>query len=94
MENLNSEVPDSILEKIQKLIALRDRPGSPAEAQNAAARISSLLTKYNISMMDVDNHKPDDGVEVKKGSYDDFQTPYEGDFAKNLLNSLAFFNFC
>lgn len=95
MENSSNTVSDSILEKIQKLMALRDKPSCPEEADAAAARISALLMKYNISMMQVENHKvSDSSVEVLKGSYDEFQTPYDGDFSKQLLATVSHFNFC
>lgn len=90
-----SQINDSILEKIQKLMALEERGGTPAESANAAARISEMLLKYNLSLSDVKNHKVDDNdIFVAQGKYDDFQTPYDGNFAKDLLTTIARFNFC
>lgn len=88
------EVSNSILEKIQKLMALEERAGTLAEAANATARISEILLKYNLTRASVQSHKPDDGVVAQRGRFDDYQTPYDGKFAENLLTSIALFNFC
>ena len=48
-----SAAPQSIIERIQKLQALADRPGSEAEAVNAAARVRELLDKYNLDLGEV-----------------------------------------
>jgi len=51
MNSTQSENKDKVLEKIKKLIKLRDgaqRIGSLEESQNAAARIQELLLKYNL----------------------------------------------
>lgn len=90
-----SQINDSILEKIQKLMALEERGGTPAESANAAARITEMLLKYNLSLSDVKSHKVDDNdIFVAQGKYDNFQTPYDGNFAKDLLTTIARFNFC
>ena len=85
---------DSILEKIQKIMALQQGATTPSEAANCAARISEMLLRYNLSIQDVNSHKADDGVDTKKGAFDDYQNPYDGTFAELLLDYIAYFNFC
>jgi hypothetical protein len=95
MEQEQKYSTDEILAKIKKLMALRDRPSCQADVDNATARINEMLIKYNLSMMDVENHKIDDsGVDIQAGCFDEFQTPYEGNFAKDLLTGICSFNFC
>jgi hypothetical protein len=43
-----------ILNKIALLKNLRDRPGTPEEAAAAAGKIQDLMTKYNLTMFQVD----------------------------------------
>lgn len=47
MEQENN-IPKNILERLKKLMALSERAGSEAEAENAALRIQELLKKYNL----------------------------------------------
>lgn len=88
-------VPDSILERIQKLMALQKNPGTPAEAENAAARIQEMLLKYNLSMAEIENHKVDDNDVIQtKGKFNVYQKYGDGDVAVILLRTVAEFNFC
>jgi hypothetical protein len=90
------QVSDEILEKLQKLIALNERPGSVGEAANSATMINKLLMKYNLSMTDVTNHKPkeENNIIYLQGKYSDYQTQYDGGFVKSLMGTVSVFNFC
>lgn len=88
----------NILEKIQKLLALQSSTSSEAEAQNCAARVQDLLTKYNLSLSMVDELKPKD----KRGEdYVDnhinmsaYVSKHESDWAHKLLQAIARTNYC
>lgn len=47
---MNTSEQTAIIEKVRKLMALAERAGTEAEAENAMARIQEILTKYNLSM--------------------------------------------
>lgn len=47
---------ESILSRIAKLHELASRPGTPAEAEAAAAKVQTLLLKHNLSLADVETH--------------------------------------
>lgn len=53
--NLTDAELDSIMERIQKLLHLRDHPSaSVGEAANAAAMIQKLLAQYNLTLSEVE----------------------------------------
>lgn len=60
-------VPDSIVERIKKLSAHADsaaKIGSQAEAEAFAAKVSSLLLEYNLSLSDIPvDERPDDRID-------------------------------
>lgn len=92
----NKDIPAELLEKLQKLMALEARPGTVGEANAAAHMISKLLMKYNLSRQNIQDKltEEENAIYRKEGCFDDFQTPYDGDFAKQLLTNVAYFNFC
>ena len=88
---------DKILARLQKLIALNERPGSIGEAATSTALINHLLTKYNLSRTDVNNYKPKESIDniiYLRGKYADYQSEYDGGFVKSLMESMSAFNFC
>lgn len=94
---MNANVDSSILDKIKKLIALRDNPGTPEEAANAAARINDLLLRYNLSMAEVDSHNPlkdQSRIEVHTFDLEAYQGRHDAGFGAKLLGVIARFNFC
>lgn len=93
---LNKDIPKELLDKLQKLLALEARPGSVGEAAAAAHMISKLLMRYNLSRQNVQDKvtEQENAIHRKEGCFDNFQTQYDGDFAKQLLAHIAFFNFC
>ena len=63
MDNTNLDNTKRKLEKLIKLQQSAEKIGSQEEAQSAALKISELLTKYNISLMELDvSEKPQDNV--------------------------------
>src|ERR1035437_7739682 len=50
---------DALMEKIQKMMRLRDAPSATVgEVANAGTMIQDLLIKYNLAMEDVESHEP------------------------------------
>lgn len=55
-----SEVTDALIAKIQKLMALAEKGGTEEEADAAMAKVQEILTKYNLSMSDVQHARDKD----------------------------------
>lgn len=90
-----THVPDSVLEKIQKLMALRDNPGTPAEGAAAAAMITNLLMKHNLDLAMVENHKikDDDVIDITL-DLNEYQGRHDAGFGSKLISAICYFNFC
>lgn len=54
---------EPIIAKLRKLVALKERAGTEAEAANAAEKIADLLAKHNLEMGVLDNTDEQKGVE-------------------------------
>lgn len=87
-------VPDSIIEKVKKLLKLASRPGTIAEAENAMARVQEILLKYNLDIETVNSHQSTDGVLSYKGNFNNYQFKGDGKFSQRLLTGISYFNFC
>ena len=46
----NNDIPDKIMERIRKLIRLKESTTSEGEANNAAILVNRLLREYNLSL--------------------------------------------
>lgn len=89
-------IPKQILDKLEKLIALRDNAGSPAEAENAAMRIQEILMKHNL-----DEAQIDAGIKAKNISIvgikipiDEVSNKKEGRWYLSLFDAIAKNNLC
>lgn len=95
-KDISAEKLNEIKIKIQKLMALKEQATTPGEAAAAAGRINKLLLVYNLTEMEVNAHKAEveEEISAERGAFDDYQSPYEGDYAKDLLSTLCHFNLC
>ncbi len=92
------EAPQKILDKIKKLKALSEgaaQINSIPESEAAALLMNNLLTKYNLSLMDIDdtdNSKP--SIEIKRSDLISVQNPYGRLWKERLLMTLCMYNYC
>ena len=90
--------PESIIEKVQKLIALQkgaEEIGSLEEAANAAEKVQTLLLKYNLEMDDISRHDPDKDQKMGRAKYQEvIAKKNEGMWIYRLYAVLADHNFC
>lgn len=98
-EVLTDQQLDAIMEKIQHMIALRDNPGaSVGEVENATVMIQRLLTKYNLSMHEIEQRDPERKASNPyiKGSPFDLgaSSLYRVEWRVSLCNVIARNNFC
>ena len=49
----NNDIPDKIMERIRKLMRLKESTTSEGEARAAAAAASRILKEYNLSLFDI-----------------------------------------
>lgn len=92
-------IPENLLAKIEKLIAMRDHENtSQEESENAAKRIQEILLKYNIEQ---DTLNKALGGKAKAEEYgilrfsmDKYQTKNDANWATGLLHVLALHNLC
>ncbi len=54
-----NDIPDKILERIRKLIRLKESTTSEGEAKAAATHVKRLLKEYNLSLLDVNEKRPE-----------------------------------
>lgn len=92
------ETPQTILDKIKKLKALSEGAfniGSIAESEAATLAMNRLLTKYNLSLLDIDEtdaNKP--SVEIGQSELVSVQNPYGRLWKERLLMVLCRYNYC
>jgi hypothetical protein len=94
------EVTQTILDKIKKLKALMDGAAkihSIGESEAAAFKMSELLTKYNLSLLDVEQSGDDpdsSAVEIERSPTLNTRSTYGSLWKQRLLYVLADHYFC
>ena len=58
----NNDIPDKIMERIRKLMRLKESTTSEGEARAAAAAASRLLKEYNLSLFDISGKSSGNGL--------------------------------
>lgn len=94
--NMETEVPDKIVERLKKLMRLQQsakKIGSEGEANAAAAAISRLLTQYNLSLMDIDPEERKESLQMQRTGHISFKDTY-GLWKRLLMNVICEFNYC
>jgi hypothetical protein len=92
------EASQKILDKIKKLKALSEgaaQINSIPESEAAVLLMNNLLTKYNLSLMDIDdtdNSKP--SIEIERSELISIQNPYGKLWKERLLMTLCRYNYC
>lgn len=95
---METEVPQKILDKIKKLKALSEgaaKINSIPESEAATLLMNNLLTKYNLSLMDIgdiSDGKP--SIEIERSDLISVQNPYGRLWKERLLMILCKFNYC
>jgi hypothetical protein len=90
-------IPQEIVDKIEKLLALKDNAGATqAESENAAAKIQAILMKHNLDMQQVQKQMGKEDPKVGHCYVD--LTPYQGktdaNYVFDLLTVIARNNLC
>jgi len=81
---------DEVVEKLASIKALADRGGTLAEAETASAMMAKLLLRYNLSMMELEQHVAEQGRTV---THQDMHTSSAG-WRWRLLMAVAWGHLC
>lgn len=82
-----------VWERLSRIRTLADRAGTLAEAEAAAAALSRLLLKYNLSMADLDESQAGDPGADAVGS-EEYAVANSAPWRHYLLHALAQSHFC
>lgn len=89
---------EAILNKIKKLKALSEsaaKINSIAESEAAILAMNKLLTKYNLSLLDLgDTEDNNPSVEIEYSPMISVQNPYGRQWKERLLMTLCMYNYC
>ncbi|MEL3904427.1 MAG: DUF2786 domain-containing protein [Treponemataceae bacterium] len=92
------EVPESIINKIRKLKQLSEgaaKINSMAESESAALAVNRLLTKYNLSLLDIESIQEEKTcVQIHTSELISVQNPYGRLWKERLLMTLCRYNYC
>lgn len=91
------EVSESILNKIRKLKALSEGAAninSIAESESAALAVNRLLTKYNLSIFDIEETSDKTSITIEQSDLISVQNQYGRQWKERLLMVLCRFNYC
>lgn len=90
MTNQETSVPDEIVERIQKILALGRRGGTEAEATAAMAKAQDLLAKYNLDLATVERGGKAGDARREQASAAGGMYHYQ----RGLWRAVAELNFC
>jgi hypothetical protein len=92
------EASQSILEKIKKLKSLSEgalKINSVAESEAATIAMNQLLTKYNLSLLDIeDAQSGTSSIRIERSQPLSVQNPYGRLWKERLLMTLCRYNYC
>lgn len=86
---MEQQVPDKVIERIQKILALGRRGGTEAESAAAMEKAQTLLAEYNLSIADVDSR-----VETSARREQAAQSGGQYVYQRELWSAIARLNFC
>ena len=91
------EVPEKILERIRKLLRLKEgaeKIGSEGEAYAAAQGVHRLLTEYNLSMADIKDEDGKVSMEIGESERINYDSEYGSRWRRWTMTTIAKYNYC
>mgnify|MGYP001778566766 len=89
-----NDIPDKILERIRKLIRLKESTTSEGEAKAAATHVNRLLKEYNLSLLDVNEKRPETVFEIRESGAISYKDAFGNYWKRDLLRVLCEYNYC
>jgi hypothetical protein len=95
----NHQVPEKIMRQIIALMQIKEGSGATqAEIENASARVTELLLKYNLemSMIEAKQEEKDQKKKVTQDIHDlnTWQSKTDGNWVISLFNTISYYNMC
>ena len=78
-----NDIPDKIMERIRKLIRLKESTTSEGEANNAAILVNRLLREYNLSLLDINERQPEEKFQIRRSDRLSFKDTF-GSYWKRI----------
>lgn len=95
MNTETPNIPKGLLEKIKKLMRLRDdKAASQGEIENATKMITQLLQKHNLDIAQVEHDPREDETGSKAWSLNGKTNRHEGAWLNSLFTVICRFNMC
>ena len=89
-----NDIPDKIMERIRKLIRLKESTTSEGEANNAAILVNRLLREYNLSLLDINERQPEEKFQIRRSDRLSFKDTFGSYWKRDLLRVLCQYNYC
>ena len=90
----NNDIPDKIMERIRKLMRLKESTTSEGEARAAAAAASRLLKEYNLSLFDISERAQETVFAIGRSGAFSYKDAFGSYWKRDLLNVLCRYNYC
>lgn len=90
----NNDIPDKIMERIRKLMRLKESTTSEGEARAAAAAASRLLKEYNLSLFDISGRAQATVFAIGRSGAFSYKDAFGSYWKRDLLNVLYRYNYC
>ena len=90
----NNDIPDKIMERIRKLMRLKESTNSEGEARAAAAAASRLLKEYNLSLFDISGRAQETVFAIGRSGAFSYKDAFGSYWKRDLLNVLCRYNYC
>ena len=90
----DNNIPDKIMERIRKLIRLKESTTSEGEANNAAILVNRLLREYNLSLLDLNDRQREEKFQIKTSGRLSFKDTFGSYWKRDLLRVLCQYNYC
>lgn len=90
----NNGIPDKIMERIRKLMRLKESTTSEGEARAAAAAASRLLKEYNLSLFDISGRAQETVFAIGRSGAFSYKDAFGSYWKRDLLNVLCRYNYC
>lgn len=90
----DNNIQEKVLDRIRKLIRLKESTTSEGEANNAALLVNRLLREYNLSLLDVEGGLAASCPTVRESGSYNYKDSFGSYWRRDLLQVLCRYNYC
>lgn len=95
--NMEKEVPEKIIERVRKLLRLKESAtqiGSEGEAHAPASAVHRLLLEYNLSLHDIGAENPQNRMAADESGRISYKDAAGNIWKRDLMRVLCDYNYC